>query len=132
MPKYGSKLERDKLKAFEKLWTPEPNTGCWLWMGRKLVVRGGYGVFTHRPSGTLQHRAHRVAWELYKGKIPKKLHVLHRCDMPLCVNPDHLWLGIQADNMRDKAMKRRQRQGSRHPMYKHGRYIGQKKNWEYP
>jgi hypothetical protein len=79
----------------------------------------------------VQRRAHRVAWEIYCGEIPNNLHVLHTCDNPLCVKPDHLWLGTQADNMRDKALKGRQRPGWEHPSVKHGRYIGQKQNPEY-
>lgn len=51
--------------------------------------------------------SHRVAYELYRGAIPPGMHVLHRCDMPCCVNPEHLFLGSNADNVRDRVAKNR-------------------------
>src|SRR6185312_7605276 len=114
--------------SFEYHVYPEPNSGCFLWGGPIFGLRGGYGVFTSRPFGIIMQRAHRVAWKIYCGDITRDQHVLHKCDNPLCVNVDHLWLGNQADNMRDKAMKGRQRPGVLHGMYKHGRYIGDKQN----
>lgn len=61
---------------------------------------------------------HRVSWIIYFGKIPYNLHVLHHCDNPLCVNPNHLWLGTQKDNNEDMMNKGRNRQlsGEEHPM----------------
>lgn len=80
---------------------PEPMSGCWLWIG---VDDGdtGYGRF-----GPRQHQAHRVSWLLYRGPIPAGLFVLHRCDVPRCVNPTHLFLGTQTDNVRDCIAKGR-------------------------
>jgi hypothetical protein len=94
------------------------------------IIRGGYGCFTARPFGLIMARAHRVAWLLYRGD-PGKKHILHHCDNVLCVNPDHLFLGDQATNMRDKALKGRQLHGENHPKYIHGRYVGDKQNPEY-
>lgn len=45
--------------------------------------------------------AHRVSWIIFRGKIPKGKHVLHKCDTPLCVNPKHLFIGTALDNIRD-------------------------------
>ena len=52
--------------------------------------------------------AHRVSWEIHKGEIPKDVQVLHRCDVPACVNPSHLFLGTNTDNIADKLLKNRQ------------------------
>ena len=124
--------ETDIRIAFEKKHSPEPNTGCWLWLGSRLLKRGKYGVFTHRPTNTIMQRAHRVSWKLYKdNSITENEHVLHKCDNPLCVNPDHLFIGNQTLNMEDKAYKKRHTFGEKHPKYKHGRYVGVKQNPKY-
>lgn len=81
-------------------------TGCWLWLAAKN--EHGYGlVGLTRDSRHLTYRAHRYSWELVNGKAPAGGQILHRCDVRLCVNPDHLFLGNNAVNMRDKALKGR-------------------------
>lgn len=80
---------------------PEPNTGCWLWTG---TSRNGYGRFIWDGNA---YTAHRVAYQILKGPVPPHLMVLHRCDTPACINPDHLFLGTQSDNMRDASRKGR-------------------------
>lgn len=125
--------KRQLREYFDFYVQPEPNTGCHLWLGNVVKYRGGYGAFTCAPAGYTMARAHRVAWELHHDvKLSEEEHVLHSCDNPICVNIDHLFLGDQASNMRDKAMKGRQLQGEFNPAYKHGLYIGDKKNPEYP
>jgi hypothetical protein len=76
--------------------------GCWLWTASKN--RGGYGQFMAygRP-----HLAHRISWRIHHGLLPDELHVLHKCDTPACVNPNHLFLGSDADNVQDMLMKGR-------------------------
>lgn len=78
---------------------------CWLWIGARTVT--GYGAIgAERPSRKTL-KAHRVSYELHLGKIPDGLLVCHRCDNPLCVNPDHLFLGTSLDNNRDREAKGR-------------------------
>lgn len=80
---------------------------CWPWIG-SLNVANGYGKFR----GTSSHRG---TWELLRFPIPKGMQVLHRCDNPPCVNPEHLFLGSVADNMRDRDAKQRARGGVNSP-----------------
>lgn len=91
--------------VIERLLTfaiPEPNSGCWLFSGG--TAGAGYGRFS---CAAASNYAHRAAWLAFKGPIPAGLMVLHRCDTPCCVNPDHLFLGTSQDNLRDMIGKGR-------------------------
>ena len=98
--------------------TEAQDNGCWHWTGNVFKARGGYGCATFRKHGIINKRAHRLAWELFRHKITPEHHVLHKCDNPLCVNPDHLFLGNQWSNMRDRDSKNRQNRGENHGMCK--------------
>jgi hypothetical protein len=79
---------------------------CWNWFG--AITDKGYGNID--VNGKMVG-AHRVSWEIHFGKIPDGMHVLHSCDNKRCVNPRHLFLGTNLDNMRDKVLKGRQPNG---------------------
>jgi hypothetical protein len=79
---------------------------CWDWKGG-TNPRFGYGAL---GVGHRTVTAHRVSWRLHFGRIPKGMHVLHKCDRPCCVAPHHLFLGTHAENMRDKEAKGRANQ----------------------
>lgn len=84
-----------------------PENGCWIWAGRKV---GGYGALRSGRTASGKHRwvrAHRLSWEIHNGPIPDGLQVLHGCDNPPCVRPDHLRVGTHADNMADKVARGR-------------------------
>lgn len=86
---------------------PRVNKGldCWTWKG--AVNDYGYGIVYHEKK---QYRAHRISWLIHHGEDPGKSFVCHKCDNPICVNPDHLFLGFAKDNIQDMISK--------------GRYVG--------
>lgn len=90
----------------EDHYIPEPNSGCWLWLG--FDNGGGYGRLWKKINGkrTLVS-AHREMWEQTFGKIPHGMIVCHKCDVKPCINPSHLFVGTYADNMRDMIQKNR-------------------------
>jgi len=102
-------MERKPLKERFLAKTDKTGSGCWNWTG--FVGTTGYGELAVDGK---KARAHRVAYELFKGKITnldgsdsRGTCVMHICDNPLCVNPDHLVLGTHKDNMDDKKQKGR-------------------------
>jgi hypothetical protein len=102
-------IEVTLLERFEKYYIPEPNSGCWLWIG---ALKGrGYGVFyapradrNYKKSHTVS--AHIASFKLFKGET-NGLNVCHTCDLPCCVNPEHLFLGTHQDNVDDMIVKGR-------------------------
>lgn len=102
------------MSAEARFWSKvEKTDGCWIWLG--YPNRQGYG--TIQVDG-VRVRAHRFSWSLLNGPIPDGLCVLHTCDNPSCVRPDHLFLGTNLDNIKDRMGKQRSTgsPGETHPL----------------
>lgn len=96
---HRSHHKRERVDAPERFWARVDKSGCcWVWTGS--CNNKGYGRFDGEY-------AHRFSWRLLSGPIPDGLNVLHRCDNPPCVRPDHLFLGTVSDNARDMWAKGR-------------------------
>lgn len=96
--------EADLARFYAKIFMAK--NGCWLWLASKDIH--GYGAFgLLTPAGYKTVKAHRVSYALRYGTINSGQMVCHKCDCPKCVNPAHLFLGTQKDNMRDCADKGR-------------------------
>jgi hypothetical protein len=91
----------------ERFWRfVEKTDSCWLWTG-KSVDRAGYGKLSTGGKGSPHKMAHRISYELHKGEIPDGLVVMHSCDNPKCVNPEHLSVGTHKQNTHDAVAKGR-------------------------
>lgn len=92
---------------FDEMTIPEPNSGCYLWLGTALGKKG-YGAISWRGE---MDTAHRWAYRQFKGAVPREKIICHKCDVRMCVNPDHLWLGTYQQNTDDMMKKGRHRTG---------------------
>ncbi len=95
-------MTTDKIKSRFESYIYYAIDGCWYWIGH--TNNHGYGIFTIKHKNL---KASRVSYSIYKGDIPDKMNVLHTCDNRSCVNPDHLYIGGQSENMRDMLSRNR-------------------------
>lgn len=95
---YGEWVNR-----FHSYYKKNNKNGCWEWQ-RAKAKSFGHGLYSRNQKTIM---AHRASWEIHCGKIPDKKCVLHKCDNPICVNPNHLFLGSRAENVSDMVSKKR-------------------------
>jgi hypothetical protein len=98
--------EQVRASVWARIEKQPGENGCWLWTG-PTFKSGGYGAIKVGGRKGKVLRVHRLVWEWERGPIPDGLKVCHHCDTPACVRPEHLFLGTDADNVRDKMAKGR-------------------------
>jgi hypothetical protein len=95
-------------KTITRFWSKvSKSDGCWTWAASKRHKGYGAFVWADGSGAVIQGRAHRFSWELHNGPVPAGKCVLHRCDNPPCVRPDHLFIGSKAENNSDMRRKGR-------------------------
>lgn len=117
----------DLRETIESWAIPEPNSGCWLWLG--ALTPSGYGTLNAKKFGISTNRANRIAFMAFNGPmIPDGMQACHKCDNPACVNPNHLWLGTMKENNDDKIRKGRDARGLRQGTHTmpHTRLFGER------
>lgn len=106
----------------DRFWSKVRKTDtCWLWLAQ--LNTQGYGVFHYHRRGHPAYRspqiyAHRLSWMFENGQFPEGLEIIHKCDTPACINPDHLTIGTHGENMRDMVYKKRHQYGENHALAK--------------
>lgn len=93
-------------ERFDSQYIPVTETGCWLWVG--ACSSRGYGTIKDHYKTRL---AHRVSYEIHNGQLDDKCFICHKCDIPSCVNPNHLYAGNHITNVADKVSRNRQASG---------------------
>jgi hypothetical protein len=103
--KYIEQNLKEEIKAIiEDRHIPVTESGCWLWTAS--ATKQGYGDFRYK---TIHYLAHQASFMAYNGAIHDGMHVMHKCDVRLCCNPNHLMLGTNADNINDSVAKGRRK-----------------------
>lgn len=109
-------IQIDWMKALEQRFWPKVDridlSGCWIWAGAKNDR--GYGQIYCSELAVNMVGAHRASWIISKGAVPQGMDVLHKCDNPACVNPEHLFLGTALENVADMILKGRKNQPKGH------------------
>lgn len=112
--KSAAMKEKRPQKELDRFWSKvKKGPGCWEW---QAANSRGYGIFSNTAG--CGKGAHRYSWTIHNGPIPPGAYILHKCDNPSCVRPDHLELGDHLQNMRDAEDRMRMAYGTRHGLSK--------------